>query len=123
MPSLRPAAQATPRRPASNRRAGRQRLGRPLKLRYARCRMDAILRGAIRRAAEFLLRQDATAVYIFGSAAEGRLRDDSDVDLAVTGLSPAVFFRVMADVSRIVGRPVDLVLLDHQTEVAETLRA
>lgn len=35
----------------------------------------------------------AKTVYLFGSAAKGTMRNDSDVDLAVSGLPPENFFK------------------------------
>ena len=84
--------------------------------------VDTDLSQKIQEAASLLVKRGATAVFLFGSAASGSLRDDSDIDLAVTGLPPEIFFRAMAEASRIVGRPVDLVSLDRADEVAESLR-
>ena len=50
--------------------------------------------------------------YLFGSAAHGPVRKDSDVDLAVSGLPPAYFFRAMGKASRVIDLPVDLIDLD-----------
>lgn len=83
--------------------------------------MDPALRDRILEAARLLQAQGATAVYVFGSARRDRLRDDSDVDMAVAGLPPAVFFRVMAEASRIVGRPVDLLVMERHPELARQL--
>lgn len=56
------------------------------------------------------------AAYLLGSAAEGRLRPDSDVDIAVLPLAPnglpvAERLSLAAELSRIVGREVDLGIL------------
>jgi predicted nucleotidyltransferase len=83
--------------------------------------MDADLRSRIAMAARRLMDYGATAVYLFGSAATGSMREDSDVDMAVAGLPPASFFRAMSDASRIVGRPVDLLALDRGDDIAESL--
>ena len=48
--------------------------------------MDAELQQRIRDAAARLREHGATAVYLFGSSVRGPLRDDSDIDFAVTGL-------------------------------------
>jgi predicted nucleotidyltransferase len=64
----------------------------------------------------------AREVYLFGSAAKGTMRDNSDVDLAVSGLPPAVFFRAMAQASRALGRPLDLVDLDHDNPFTRYLK-
>jgi hypothetical protein len=44
------------------------------------------------------------------------------VDLAVSGLPPAVFFRAMAQVGAVLGRPVDLVDLDEVTPFTRYLK-
>ena len=84
--------------------------------------MEAALQQRIRDAAARLREHGATAVYLFGSSVRGPLRDDSDIDLAVTGLPARVFFKAVAEASRIVGRSVDVVELDRGGEVAEALR-
>lgn len=66
----------------------------------------------------------AKEVYVFGSATTGRMRQDSDVDLAVGGLPPEVFFAALAEAMQIVGRPVDLLALErHPTLAAELFRS
>ena len=77
----------------------------------------------IREGAQLLRARGATAVYVFGSVTRGHLREDSDIDLAVTGLPPEIFFKTMAEVARIIGRPVDLVALDRDDAVARSLFA
>lgn len=84
--------------------------------------MDATLRNRIRDAAARLREHGATAVYLFGSSTRGPLRDDSDIDLAVCGLPANVFFKAVAEASRIVGRTVDVVSLDRGGDVADALR-
>ena len=55
----------------------------------------------------------AREVYVFGSVAAGRNREDSDIDLAVSGLPPASFFPALARLGDLFDRPVDLVDLDR----------
>jgi uncharacterized protein len=74
--------------------------------------MTADLSESIAAAAAALKAAGAREVYLFGSARTGKLRLDSDVDLAVSGLPPEVFFHAMGKASRALGRPVDLVDLD-----------
>ncbi len=64
----------------------------------------------------------ADRVFIFGSAAKGGLRPDSDVDMAVSGLPPPVYFLAMSKASELIGRPVDLVDLDDETCLVRYLR-
>lgn len=63
-------------------------------------------------AAAILRAAGAREVYIFGSAATGRMHGHSDVDLAVSGLPPKIFFRTMSKVSMLFDGWVDLVDLD-----------
>lgn len=70
---------------------------------------------------------DVQAVYLFGSAAEGRMRADSDIDLAVVPLSGACRERrleMLADLTRAGFDNVDLVFLDTDDLVLkyETVR-
>ena len=71
--------------------------------------------------ARLLRSMGAKQVYIFGSAAKGELRPDSDVDLAVTGLPDRVYFSAVSKASEILGRPVDLVDLDDPTPLVKHL--
>lgn len=78
---------------------------------------------AVLRAAEALREQGATEVYLFGSAASGRLRGSSDIDLAVSGLPPERFFRAIGVAADLLGRPLSLVDLDEDTPFTRYLRA
>jgi predicted nucleotidyltransferase len=65
----------------------------------------------------------AREVYVFGSAAEGRMHERSDIDLAVTGLPPRDFIPAMARVGNVFGRSVDLVDLDLDSPFIAYLKA
>ncbi len=84
--------------------------------------MDTDLKPLIEKAAAALKAAGAREVYVFGSAANGTLREDSDVDLAVSGLPPQVFFRAMAQASRALHRPVDLINLDRENPFTRYLK-
>ena len=84
--------------------------------------MDDDMRQLIQQAAVALKAAGAQEVYLFGSAARGTLRPDSDIDLAVSGLPPALFFRAMAQAGDTLGRPLDLVDLDETTPFTRYLR-
>ena len=81
------------------------------------------LRSSIEVAADILKTFGATEVYVFGSAAHGSLRADSDVDFAVSGLPPAVFFRAASKAADALGRPADLVDLDDESPAVRYLRS
>jgi predicted nucleotidyltransferase len=74
-----------------------------------------IEKNAIVAAANLLRSMGATQVFIFGSAARGKLRPDSDIDMAVIGLPSKVYFSAVSKASDLLGRPVDLVDLDDPT--------
>ena len=70
---------------------------------------------ALSAVAQLLRRYGASDVFVFGSATKSTFRPGSDVDIAVTGLPPDVFFSAIAKASDILGKPVDLVDLDDRT--------
>ena len=76
----------------------------------------------IKRAAAELKTAGAREIYIFGSAAKGTDDGVSDLDLAVSGLPPSVFYRMGARVSDLIGRSVDLIDLDVDTPFTRYLR-
>lgn len=77
----------------------------------------------VEEAAAALKAAGAREVYVFGSAAHGTLREGSDVDLAVVGLPPQVFFRAMAKAHDALGRPLDLVDLDEDNPFTRYLKS
>jgi len=77
----------------------------------------------IEKAAAVLKAAGAREVYVFGSAASGGMRPDSDVDIAVSGLPPQVFFRAMSDAERALGCPLDLIDLDEDSPFTRYLKS
>jgi predicted nucleotidyltransferase len=80
------------------------------------------LRQQIEAAAAALRAAGAREVYLFGSAAQGNLREDSDIDMAVAGLPPAVFFRAMGQAQKVLGRELDLIDLDEDNPFVRYLK-
>ena len=76
----------------------------------------------IHRAAQALVKEGATEVYIFGSAAKGEMRVGSDVDMAVRGLPPERFFHAMGAAAKELHWEMDLVDLDVNTPFTDSLR-
>jgi len=76
----------------------------------------------LERAAAALKAAGAREVYVFGSAATGRTTEESDIDLAVSGLPPEDFFRAMGEAGDILQRPLDLVDLDEATPFTRYLQ-
>ena len=80
------------------------------------------LKGRIALAAEALKKAGAREVYLFGSAATGRLSENSDIDMAVRGLPPERFFQAMGDAADLLDVPLDLVDLDEANPFTECLQ-
>lgn len=85
--------------------------------------MSASIEIQIQRATAVLKAAGASEVYVFGSAASENMRSDSDVDIAVSGLPPHVFFRAMSDAERALGRPLDLIDLDEDNAFTRYLKS
>jgi predicted nucleotidyltransferase len=75
--------------------------------------MTKELENKIKRAADELIASGAKEVYIFGSAAQKRMAQPKDIDLAVSGLPPKLFFKAMGRARRTLRRPLDIVDLDE----------
>jgi len=69
-----------------------------------------------------LKRSGAKTVYVFGSAAKETMRDDSDIDLAVSGLPPEEFFKALSAVSSVSDRSIHLIDLDEVTPFTRYLK-
>lgn len=76
----------------------------------------------VEQGAALLRAEGAREVYLFGSQTSGRAHAASDVDLAVSGLPPGVFFSTMARLGELFDRPVDLVDLDETTPFTTYLK-
>jgi len=77
---------------------------------------------AVSKAAKLFIGLGASEVFVFGSAVKGQLRPNSDIDMAVSGLPPLVYFSAISQASDLIGRPVDLVDLDDDSGLVRYLR-
>lgn len=80
------------------------------------------LKPLIERAVLALKSAGAREVYLFGSAAHGQIREDSDIDMAVSGLPPEMFYRAGAAAEDAIGRSLDLIDLDEVTPFTQYLK-
>ena len=84
--------------------------------------MTEDLKRRIELAAQSLKEAGAREVYLFGSAATGTMREDSDIDIAVSGLPPELFIHAMGAAGDILRRPMDLVDLDEDNPFTRYLK-
>jgi predicted nucleotidyltransferase len=66
----------------------------------------------LQKVVEYLKKKGCRRVMVFGSFAHGEPTADSDLDIAVTGLSGRAFFEAVAMLPLIANRRVDLVDID-----------
>jgi predicted nucleotidyltransferase len=76
----------------------------------------------IKNVADILIKYGAQEVYLFGSAATGNVREESDMDFAISGLPPEKYFHAFSEAQRILERPLDLIDLDTSTLFTEYLK-
>lgn len=72
---------------------------------------------------EYLKSVGCTEIYLFGSVAEGRASESSDLDIAARGIPQGEFFTVYGEVLTRSSRPVDLVNLDMQKRFGRRILA
>ncbi len=75
----------------------------------------------IDRAVAILKAGGCSEVFLFGSLAEGRAHEHSDIDLAVRGCPPGAFFHLYGKLLGELEHPVDLVKLDTADPFAQFL--
>jgi predicted nucleotidyltransferase len=98
---------------ASYREGLRRRLSRPL-TEAEQTELDEAHAEAERLAHELVEEHGARQVLLFGSVARRRpLRPDSDIDLAVAGMSSEAYYEIVGDLFTDSGRRVDLVRLER----------
>ena len=73
-------------------------------------------------AADILKKAGCENLYLFGSQALGTATDQSDIDIGVTGLPPAQFFRVHSELENTLDMKVDLVDFDCQRSFFDLLQ-
>ncbi len=97
---------------ASYRQGLRRKLSRPL-TGTEQAELDKARAEAKRLAQALVKEHKARRVWLFGSVACRRpLRADSDIDLAVEGMSPDVYYSLVGDLHSASGRLVDLIRLE-----------
>ena len=80
------------------------------------------IRDDIELAKSIILGAGAKEIYIFGSVADGKYSDDSDLDIAIIGLEKRKFFHVYGELLCRISRPIDIVGLDYHTNFSEQIK-
>lgn len=75
----------------------------------------------INRAVKILKEAGCADIFVFGSLAEGEVREGSDVDLAVRGCPSGKFFHVWGKLFLELDHSVDLVSLDRNDDFVRYL--
>jgi len=70
----------------------------------------------IEKAVEILKKYGSSEIYIFGSIANGRFDENSDIDIAVRGLKDEYYFKVLAELGMNIFREIDLIDLDDDND-------
>ena len=83
--------------------------------------MPEDIRRDVARGVDILRRGGCREVYVFGSAAEGRIRPQSDIDFAVRGCPANRFFKLQGRLLVELARVADLVDLDADPDLAAFL--
>lgn len=83
--------------------------------------MERDLESRIALALPELKSSGAREIYVFGSAVRGGATKTRDIDIAVSGLPPSSYYRVLGRLSRLLDCPVDLVDLDQPSPFTEHL--
>jgi len=68
----------------------------------------------IHRAVEILKEAGCTHIFLFGSLTAGKVRDGSDIDLAIRGCPKGRFFYLLGRLLIELDHSVDLISLDRQ---------
>lgn len=83
--------------------------------------LPAAFKEDIRRAVKILKESGCTDIFLFGSLGEGKIRDGSDIDIAIRGCPPGKFFYLLGKLLLALDHSVDLVNLDSQDAFARYL--
>ena len=72
-------------------------------------------------AVAILQKHGAKEIYLFGSLATGEYSENSDIDMAVRGIDPAVYLQAYADLSFSIERRIDLLNMETQERFSAML--
>lgn len=67
-------------------------------------------------AVDLLEKSGCKEIYLFGSLLEGIVREGSDIDLAIRGCNPEMFYNLVGQLMMELEHPVDLINLDREDD-------
>jgi predicted nucleotidyltransferase len=70
----------------------------------------------IKKATNFLKNEGCKDVFLFGSMVTGKIHQNSDIDIGITGLPPKKYFRVYANLDKELSNKIDLVDFDLKND-------
>jgi predicted nucleotidyltransferase len=76
----------------------------------------------VEKALEILREAGCREIYIFGSLVDGTVTSKSDIDLAVKGIPPEFYFKVLARLIMQLDHPVDLIDLEEDNRFSKMIR-
>ncbi len=76
----------------------------------------------VEKALEILREAGCREIYIFGSLVDGAVTSKSDIDLAVKGIPPEFYFKVLARLIMQLDHPVDLIDLEEDNRFSQMIR-
>lgn len=73
------------------------------------------------RAIELLKDSGCNEIYLFGSLIEGKVRKGSDIDFAIRGCKPEVYYHLIGKLMMELEHSIDLINLDRADEFTKYL--
>jgi len=77
----------------------------------------------IEKALKILKAEGCEEIYLFGSIVTKTISNDSDIDIAVSGLEKKKFFKVYGKLLEELEHPFDLIGLDYNTPFSQMIKA
>ena len=75
----------------------------------------------IENAVIILKKYDCSGIYIFGSIVNGNFNETSDIDIAVKGIRPELFFKAYSELSFNLNHSIDLINMDTKKKFSNFL--
>ena len=77
----------------------------------------------IKKATNFLKNEGCKTVFLFGSMVTGKIHENSDIDLGISGLPPQKYLKVYAQLDKEISTKVDLVDFDTNEDLFSLLNS